>query len=209
MKIPALVAAIAVLTSTCAAQTAQLKIDPANIVSPVSSTLYGLMTEEINHSYEGGLYAQLLSNQTFRAHWDGVEGWQLVRNGNAHARIAQDKTTGPSAALTTSMKLAVESASAGSEAGVSNHGFWGIAVRPHTEYKGSMYARVSANTTVTARLISDTTGKTLAQTIIPLHAGNWSQYAFTLCTAEVPVVSAANHFEMTVDKPSTIWLQLV
>ena len=36
--------------------------------------LYGLMTEEINHSYDGGLYAEMVDNRTFRAHWDGVGG---------------------------------------------------------------------------------------------------------------------------------------
>ena len=60
------------------------------------------MTEEINHSYDGGLYAELLSNPTFRNIWSGLEAWQLVRLGNAEATGASDKTAGPSAALTTS-----------------------------------------------------------------------------------------------------------
>ena len=29
--------------------------------------LYGLMTEEINYSYEGGLYGELVRNRTFKA----------------------------------------------------------------------------------------------------------------------------------------------
>ncbi len=39
---------------------AQLNLDVTRIVSPISPTLYGLMTEEINHSYDGGLYADAL-----------------------------------------------------------------------------------------------------------------------------------------------------
>ena len=35
---------------------------PAGTVSPI---LYGLMTEEINHSYDGGLYAELVRNRSF------------------------------------------------------------------------------------------------------------------------------------------------
>ena len=31
----------------------------------VSSTLYGLMTEEINYSYDGGLYGELIRNRAF------------------------------------------------------------------------------------------------------------------------------------------------
>src|SRR5438874_4839224 len=32
----------------------------------ISPMLYGLMTEEINHSYDGGLYAELIQNRIFR-----------------------------------------------------------------------------------------------------------------------------------------------
>ena len=34
-----------------------LQIDATQVTAHVSPTLYGLMTEEINHSYDGGLYA--------------------------------------------------------------------------------------------------------------------------------------------------------
>jgi alpha-N-arabinofuranosidase len=34
-----------------------LRIDAGQVTAHVSPTLYGLMTEEINHSYDGGLYA--------------------------------------------------------------------------------------------------------------------------------------------------------
>ena len=39
--------------AAASAQVAQLSIDTSKIVHPVSPMLYGLMTEEINHSYEG------------------------------------------------------------------------------------------------------------------------------------------------------------
>jgi alpha-N-arabinofuranosidase len=45
---------------------ATLSIDTSKIVANVSPTLYGIMTEEINHSYDGGLYAELVSNRTFQ-----------------------------------------------------------------------------------------------------------------------------------------------
>src|ERR1700735_1280532 len=80
---------------------AHLTVDATSIVSPVSPMLYGLMTEEINHSYDGGLYAEMVSNRTFRFNWSGADGWGLVRNGNAHASYGLDKTSGPSTALPT------------------------------------------------------------------------------------------------------------
>ena len=50
---------------------ATLNIDVNQPKSPVSPTLYGLMTEEINYSYDGGLYAELIRNRTFRSDWTG------------------------------------------------------------------------------------------------------------------------------------------
>ena len=32
----------------------------------IPATFYGLMTEEINHSYDGGLFAELIQNRTFQ-----------------------------------------------------------------------------------------------------------------------------------------------
>ena len=189
---------------------ATLHVDATKPLHPVSPMLYGLMTEEINHSYDGGLYAQMISNHVFRTNWAGVESWGLVRNGNAKVSADVDKTTGPSAALPTSLKLVVSDASAGNEAGLSNPGYWGMAVRGHTKYAGSFYAKVDGDMgTMTARLVSDTTGAVLAQATIALNAGAWSQYNYTLETGAVASVSAANHLELTVTHAGTVWLQLV
>src|SRR5271170_1375632 len=107
---------------------AVLKIDTGKPVSKVSPELYGLMTEEINYSYDGGLYAELVRNRTFRADWSGVQHWYLVLEGNSHAVMQVDKTTGPSAALPNSLKLIVDRADASSRAGIENGGYWGILV---------------------------------------------------------------------------------
>ncbi len=191
-----------------AGQPARLSIDPAKIVHPVSPMLYGLMTEEINHSYDGGLYAELLSNHTFRSNWEGVEGWGLIRNGNAEASAAVDKANGPSAALPTSLKLVVSAASPGNQAGVSNVGYWGIPVKPQTTYKLSFYGKIDGDPgPLHARLVSDDTGKTLAEASIALHSGPWTQYQATLRTAALEA-STKNHLELTFSQPGTLWLQL-
>jgi alpha-L-arabinofuranosidase len=189
---------------------ARLSIDPGSIVSPVSPTLYGLMTEEINHSYDGGLYAEQLRNPTMRNFWSGVDGWGLVRNGNADADMSQDKETGPSAALSTSLKLTIKSASASNEAGVSNPGYWGIGVRSHTTYRGSFYAKAGAANPgpLTARLISNDTGAVLASAEVRSIGGTWAKYEYTLTTGEVKA-STRNHLELTVAQPGELWMQLV
>src|SRR5271168_1439007 len=89
------------------AQTATLTIDLNHPRAAVSPTLYGLMTEEINYSYDGGLYAELIRNRTFRSDWTGVLNWFVVEKGSSSAKISVDSATGPSAALTNSGKLEV------------------------------------------------------------------------------------------------------
>ncbi len=201
------------LGSPATAQTASaahLTVAPNDIVHPVSPTLYGMMTEEINHAFEGGLYPELVQNRTFRGAWEGINHWDLVRRGNSSASMQLDKTSGPSKALPTSVKLTVPTASANNEAGMSNTGYWGMGLRPNTQYRGSFYAKLAdgAIDAVLLRLISDDTGAVLAETSVPLRAGDWSQYQYTLSTGALKP-SATNHLEVLVAHPGTLNLQLV
>jgi alpha-N-arabinofuranosidase len=189
---------------------AQLNIDATQIISPVSPTLYGLMTEEINHSYDGGLYAEMIQNRAFHETWEGEPPWGLVRRGDAAASRTLDKSTGPSQALPYSMKLSVASASARSVAGLTNPGFWGYGLRPRTSYSGSLYARIESSEIgpMTVQLISDRTGEVEAQTQVEFKPGPWSRYEYKLTTGAI-APSIANHLEFTVAHAGTVWLQLV
>ena len=55
---------IAVLAPALA-QNATLTIEAGQPVAKVSPLHYGLMTEELNHAYDGGLYAELVRNRAF------------------------------------------------------------------------------------------------------------------------------------------------
>src|SRR5438105_2731748 len=65
------------------AQTPSLTLDFAKPGANVSPMLYGLMTEEINHSYDGGLYPELIRNRIFKDNKTSPEGWSLVREDSA------------------------------------------------------------------------------------------------------------------------------
>src|SRR3954465_4715711 len=112
------------LTALAIGQTpAKLTVDLSKPKAPVSPMLYGLMTEEINYSYDGGLYAELVRNRVFRDQTFTTEKhdpahWALVQKGDAQASMVVQKATGPSTALTDSLKLSVERADAASPAGV-------------------------------------------------------------------------------------------
>jgi alpha-L-arabinofuranosidase len=189
---------------------AELNLDVTRIVSPISPTLYGLMTEEINHSYDGGLYAEMIQNRAFHSDWEGTPPWDLVRRGNAVASRSLDTSNGPSKALSYSMRLNVTSASNGNEAGLTNPGFWGFGLRPDTTYSGSLYARVEDTDIgpITVRVVDNATGAVQAQAQVIVRPGPWARYEYKLTTGAISP-SIANHLEFTVSHPGTVWLQLV
>src|SRR5689334_4394779 len=45
---------------------ASLDVDVSKPGPAIPKTFYGLMTEEINHAYDGGLFAELIQNRTFQ-----------------------------------------------------------------------------------------------------------------------------------------------
>jgi alpha-N-arabinofuranosidase len=201
---------LAALTIPALCAQATLNIDLKNPKAPVSPTLYGLMTEEINYSYDGGLYAELIRNRTFRSDWSGVLNWYLVEKGAASAKISVDNTTGPSTALTSSVKLEASAADTNSPAGLLNEGYWGIAVRPNTRYSGSFYAKANITDALPLQIsvVADQSGQVLARTSVSVSGGEWKQYKFEMQSGSV-AAGSENHFEMTVNRPATLWLQLV
>ncbi len=171
--------------------------------------LYGLMTEEINFSYDGGLYGELIRDRTVGPGRRPLFHWTQVARGNSMVDISVDDHSGPSEALPRSMKVSVTAATETAPAGVQNDGYWGIPVRPRTTYTGSFYAKADRDgAPVAVSLVNDETGATAASASVAGLTNEWKQYNFILKTGQV-AVSANNHFQITVSKPATIWFDLV
>ncbi len=136
-------------TASAFAQAPKLTLDLSKATLKVSPMLYGLMTEEINHSYDGGLYAELIRNRIFKDNANTPEGWSVVQEDTAsHASIKliaanpnsipfDEQRLAINGALTTCLRLTVPKA--GVKVGVANEGYWGIPVKPSTTYKASFY----------------------------------------------------------------------
>lgn len=151
-KLLALVSVCAVISYT-SAQTPTLNLDFTKPGANVSPMLYGLMTEEINHAYDGGLYPELIRNRIFKDNRSNPDGWSLLRNDSASKAsiklMAATQENVPfderrhaiTGALTTCLRLTVEKA--GGRIGIANEGFWGIPVKPSTVYQASFYIKGS------------------------------------------------------------------
>src|ERR1700733_2496514 len=202
-----LLAITLILTSVAVAQE-DLTIDLGQVKAQVSPQLYGLMTEEINYSYDGGLYGELVRNRTFQDRGKVPPSWFLYEEGSADASMAIDPTTGPSAALPLSLQLTVKSASAHDQAGITNLGYWGFPVRPQTTYHGSFYAKASDASIgpVTVSLVEDETGKAISATV-PSLTTTWQQHEFTL-QSDAATKSSEYHLVLSVAKPGTVWFSL-
>ena len=143
-------------TGKTIAQTPVLNLDFTKPGATVSPMLYGLMTEEINHAYDGGLYAELIRNRIFKDNKTIPEAWSLVKNGSASEATIKLMATGEenipyderrhaiNGALSTCLRLTVEKAAG--RVGIANEGYWGIPVKPSTTYSASFYIKGTGRT---------------------------------------------------------------
>jgi alpha-N-arabinofuranosidase len=204
----ALLLAVGVTSTRAAGPT--ITIDATAPSAKVSPLFSGLMTEEINHAYDGGLYAELVQNRAFLDDAASPAHWSLTHGSGATATMALDKSTPLNAAIPTSLRLDVTQASAGRVAGIANEGYWGIPVRPNTRYRASFYAKAAAGFSgpVTVSIQSADGRTTYASGRVSGLTQAWKQYELALTTGAVPTTAAARYV-LTVDRPGTIWLSLV
>lgn len=175
----------------------------------VSPGLYGLMTEEINFSYEGGLYGELIRNRSFKDSSHIPAFWSLVHDDRSNDSMSLDKKDGISEALPISLRLDVHNSDGTS--GIANKGFWGIATRPATTYQGSFYAKYAgmASPSLTVALESLDGKTTYATAAVSRITAEWHRYTFTLTTAAgIPPTKDAR-FVITTRQPGSYWFSLV
>jgi alpha-N-arabinofuranosidase len=185
--------------------TVTLRFDqPGHAVAP---QLYGLMTEEINYSYDGGLYGELVRNRAFRNNPTAPDNWSLVEEGGAKGRMELDHREPVNETLPVSLRLDAEKA--GARVGVANEGYWGIPVRPKTSYSFSFYARASKAAPLSVSIESKDGTTVYAKAETPAIGSGWQQYRLPLTTEDGIVPSADTRLVISVKEAGTFWLSLV
>jgi len=185
-------------------------IDAGHSVGTVSPILYGLMTEEINHSYDGGLYAELVRNRSFLDDATMPVAWSVVNGIGSASGIALDPTNSLNDKLTMSLRLTVSKASPEHPAGVANSGYWGIPVMSKSEYHASFYARAEAGFTgpITVSIVSDDGKTNYASGEFSGLSTDWKSFNLTLITKKV-MTTAKARLDITLKQPGTVWFGLV
>ena len=196
--------------ATCLAADPTFTVDASRPAGKVSPKLYGLMTEEINHSYDGGLYAELIRNRVFLDDAATPVCWSVVNDNGSAATIALDSTNSFNDKLTTSLRLTVTKAAKNHPAGMANSGYWGIPVQPRTSYRASILARADSNFSgpVTASIVSNDGRTVYATGKFSGITTDWKRFELTLKTGRATPTAAAR-FVITLDQPGTVWFGLV
>lgn len=173
----------------------------------ISPVFYGLMTEEINHAFDGGLYAELIQNRAFLDDDKAPAHWALIQDGGGTGTMTLDNDNPvPGTTLTRCLRLDVTKS--GTRVGVANTGFWGIPVRANAPLRVSFWAKATAGTGPLTVDVESSDGK-VAQgprrsvTLTPA----WKKYQFTL--AQAYGTGADNRFVLAVNAPGTVWLTQV
>ena len=187
------------------AQQLTLRLDKA--VTEVSPMLYGLMTEEINYSYEGGLYTQLVPNPAFADMFNPRGGrrggrpdpnaprptvrpdrWQLTDT--VRVRVRQNRQAGINDANPTSLVVNFEQAGLG----IVSEGYWGFPIRKSTTFKGAVYVKQPAAfnnesaaptpvSSLTIALKSADGNTTYAETKVSGFSKDWKKFDIQLTTS--------------------------
>jgi alpha-L-arabinofuranosidase len=189
---------------------AEISIQADQVTAHVSQYFYGLMTEEINYSYDGGIYAELIRNRNFKEDLKDPVHWEMIKQGGAAGSMSLDAGTPFNAAVTTTLKLVVDRASSTERAGIANDGFWGIPVKPDTTYRATFYAKAAPGFTgpLTLEILANDGTTVRAKAEVSGISQEWKKYTAALTTGKVPV-SAENKFVILADKPGTVWFGFV
>lgn len=166
---------------------------PGVIVSP---TLYGQMTEEINYSYDGGLYGELVRNRAFLDDANRLTHWSPVGEG---ATVDLEKS-GPSAARPIAARV---------RGGVANDGYWGFPIRPSTTYVLNLWVKADAAGPITASLESVDGTKIYAKAEVNGVDGTWKKLSANLKTPKSVAPTKDSRLVLRTGTGRSVWLAQV
>ncbi len=183
------------------------RIDTKAPILETSPRLWGIFFEEINHSGDGGLYAEMVRNRSFEDNrvpegcteegdfyvsptgWKLRKGdqaipklgWSLVAE-NAEAAFDLDTSLPLNHASPTCARLTVRSVGDGGRAGVANEGYWGMSVREGAVYDLSVHLRAvdGYQGGITVSLESSDGAATYATADLSAPGGDWSKVSVPL-----------------------------
>ncbi|MEV6448233.1 LamG-like jellyroll fold domain-containing protein [Amycolatopsis sp. NPDC051716] len=177
----------------------QLAVDANVVRANTRPTTYGSILEDISHSVEGGLYAELVRNRTFKEGYQPGSGagdtpvpyWSLVTSAGAAGAYSADTANPLNTALDRSLKLHADAVPAAGRVAAANVGFYGVAAKPSTKYTGSLFAKGTWTGGVRVSL-EKPDGTVLASKDLQPVGPAWAQQSFSFTTPSTITASTDN-----------------
>jgi|GEM_PF-188140 len=180
-----------------------ITVDAADVRVATRRSTYGLILEDISHSVDGGIYAELIRNRTFKESYQPGSGpgagpvpyWSPVTDGAATGSIAIDPAQPLNGAIDRSLRVHIGSLPPAGRIGAANIGYYGIAVRPSTAYRGSLWARSSPGWQGSMLVsLEKPDGTVLASRTVTGVGPAWAEHEFILRTPAGIAPSTDNRF---------------
>ena len=146
----------------------------------VSSSLWGVFIEEINHSAQGGLYSQQVRNSNFESASADYAPWQPLASLNASYTLQLSVRRPLNAFNPTALQVTTAGAAAGQLLGVCNPGYWGIDLSRRSAFDVSLFAFSASVRSLTVALTSADGRTVLSQAELSGLTGGWQRFATVL-----------------------------
>jgi alpha-L-arabinofuranosidase len=201
-----LFATLFALAAPSAAGPATLTVEVDKPGVKVSPTLYGIFFEEINCAGDGGLYAELVRNRSFEDS-DKPDHWSLVASAARKGEMALDTSKPMSEKNRRSLRLAIAKDGEG-KVGVTNGGWWGIALAKGATYDLALWARAGDGFTGPIEVgLESADGKTAyAERKVESLGADWKLFGLALVAN---AADPAARLAIRTDRPGTVWLDMV
>jgi len=205
----AALAALLACPATTQADPGMLTVQVSKPGVKISPLFYGLMTEEINHAFDGGLYAELIQNRAFKDDPNTPTHWSLMHEDGGVGTIALDHTQPiPGTALTTCLRMDIRTE--GHAVGAANSGYWGIPVkRSPTTLRVSYWAKATPGINLLTVGVQTSNGLQSqgSPRSVPVTS-QWKKYTTTL-SQNYASTGADNRFVIYARRPGTVWVTQV
>jgi alpha-L-arabinofuranosidase len=199
------------LGSVCHADEAQITVDPAKILAPVSPYLTGVCMEDVNHEIYGGIYSQMIFGESFQEP-EGTAGsgvskwWKPIQSGSAQGKyeLIHD------APFVGAQSQRITFTGGNGVVGISNSGLNGQGIyRPFgSGFNGEIWVRAPKPIGISVGIDTpDYQGRFVST--FPIPAGDWHRVPFALPATAVTPHGDHLHFAIELYSPGTLDLGYV
>ncbi len=198
--------------SNANSQTSECIVEVTKLGAIVADICRGQQLEEFNHQFQGGLYAQLISNPSFEELDNPIAQWYVLDPSDSEGEIAA-QTANETAMLNNyqqhCIKLSVKSIESG-DVGIANGGYWGMKLDNFLKYTVSFWAKADENFNGSIRVqLESKDGTVFAQSTRFNPTREWKHYTYNFFTRGITRPNANNRLAFYATSTGDIYFDVV